>query len=244
MELNTNNQNMNNVNPANNLSAGKAAKGCFGLSKAAILGIAALLVLGVWGCSSRNNFVKQRTDVDASWSNVETQYQRRNDLYKSIAANVKKYDKHESETYQGVTNARAGKKEDAGQQLQALTSSADSLNGIKANPNDVNSMKKYIEAQNKLREQFSVAINVVHEAYPDLKAEDLHKDFNTEIEGTENRISVARKNYIEKVKTYNTNIDLFPGMIVARIFGFTAKPFFEADPGTEKVPDLEGMLED
>ena len=90
----------------------------------------------------------------------------------------------------------------------------------------------------------STPINVVHEAYPDLKAEDLHKDFQAQMEGTENRINTSRKDYIEKVKEYNTNIDLFPGNIVAGIFGFKAKPQFKAEEGTDKVPNVENMLED
>ena len=234
----------NNQNPMNAALGGNAAKGCFGLSKAAILGIVVLLALGGWACSTRNGFVNQEKEVEAGWSEVENTYQRRADLYKTIAANVKKYDKHERETYQGVTNARAGKLQESDQQMQAVTTMADSLNAVKADPNDLNAMKEYINAQNKLKDQLSLAINVVHEAYPDLKAEDLHKDFQVQMEGTENRITNARREYIKKAKEYNRDIELFPGMIVAKLFNFAPKPFFEADEGSKKVPDVAEMLED
>lgn len=250
-QQNTNgNMGANNQNPFNKFSL-EGAKGCFGLSKAAVIGIAVLLILGIYGCSKRNSFVSQDTEITAAWSEVESQYQRRSDLYTTIAANVKKYDKHERETYQGVTNARANankpnteQQDDALKQIQALADSAQSLKNVKANPNDLNSMKDYINAQNKLKEQMSLAINVVHEAYPDLKAEDLHKDFQKEMEGTENRIQRARQKYIEKVKEYNRDINLFPGNMIAKVFGFKERPFYEADKGTEKAPDVGKMLED
>lgn len=236
-----NNAGANNQNNANKASLGGTAKGCFGLSKTVVILIALALLLGGYACSKRNTFVKQQTAVDASWSKVETQYQRRSDLYTTIAANVKKYDQHESGTFQNVTNARAGV---AQQQMQAVADSAQALKNVKIDPNDEQAMKNYLNSQKKLSDQFNMAINVVHEAYPDLKAEDLHKDFQHQMEGTENRISTARQDYIDKVKEYNQDIQLFPGNIVANIFGFKAKPFYTADEGTSKVPDLEKMLND
>ena len=252
MDQNTNNnpvqqpQNMgaNNQNPVNNLSLGGAAKGCFGLGKTATILIILALILGGYGCTKRNAFVTQEKEVDAAWSKVEADYQRRSDLYTTIAANLKKYDKHERETYQGVTNARAGvrnteQQDQALQQMQALSDSAQALKNVKVDPNDEQAINNYLNSQKKLKDQLNLAINVVHEAYPDLKAEDLHKDFQAQMEGTENR-----KDYIEKVKEYNTNIDLFPGNIVAGLFGFKAKPQFKAEEGTDKVPNVENMLED
>ncbi|MBO4722082.1 MAG: LemA family protein [Muribaculaceae bacterium] len=257
MDQNTNNipveqpANMgaNNQTPTNNLSLGGATKGCFGLSKAAMILIALAVILCGYGCSKRNSFVTQEKEVDAAWSKVEADYQRRSDLYTTIAANLKKYDKHERETYQGVTNARAGvrnneQQDQALQQMQALSDSAQALKNVKVDPNDEQAIQNYLNSQKRLKEQLNLAINVVHEAYPDLKAEDLHKDFQAQMEGTENRINTSRKDYIEKVREYNTNIDLFPGNIVAGIFGFKAKPQFKAEEGTDKVPNVEGMLED
>ncbi|MBQ2164312.1 MAG: LemA family protein, partial [Muribaculaceae bacterium] len=126
----------NNQNPLNNLSAGGAAKGCFGLSKTVVILIVIALALGGYACTKRNTFVGQETEVDAAWSKVEADYQRRSDLYTTIAANLKKYDKHERETYQGVTNARAGvrnteQQDQAMQQMQALADSAQALKGVK-----------------------------------------------------------------------------------------------------------------
>ena len=243
------NMGANNQNPVNNLSVGNAAKGCFGLSKGLVALIAIAILLCGYGCSKRNSFVTQEKEVDAAWSKVEADYQRRSDLYTTIAANLKKYDKHERETYQGVTNARAGvrnseQQDQALQQMQALADSAQALKGVKVDPNDEQAINNYLNSQKKLKEQLNLAINVVHEAYPDLKAEDLHKDFQAQMEGTENRFNTSRKDYIEKVKEYNTNIDLFPGNIVAGIFGFKAKPQFKAEEGTDKVPNVDSMLED
>lgn len=239
----------NNQNPLNNLSAGGAAKGCFGLSKTVVILIVIALALGGYACTKRNTFVGQETEVDAAWSKVEADYQRRSDLYTTIAANLKKYDKHERETYQGVTNARAGvrnteQQDQAMQQMQALADSAQALKGVKVDPNDEQAINNYLNSQKKLKEQLNLAINVVHEAYPDLKAEDLHKDFQAQMEGTENRINTSRKDYIEKVKEYNRDIQLFPGNLVAGIFGFKAKPQFKAEEGTDKVPNVDSMLED
>lgn len=263
MEENTNNTPIqepeivvgNNPNPqnnagANNLSAKGAAKGCFGMSSTLVVIIAIALAFGVYACGKRNGFVKQEKEVDAAWSAVEADYQRRSDLYSTIAANVKSYDKHERETYQNVTNARANANKPTEQQDQALQQmdevdqSAQALKKVKVDPSDENSVNNYLNSQKKLKEQLNLAINVVHEAYPDLKAEDLHKDFQAQMEGTENRINTSRKDYIKVVKEYNTNIDLFPGNIVASIFGFKQKAQFKAEEGTDKVPDVGKMLND
>lgn len=245
-----NNNGANNQNQANNISVGGAAKGCFGLSKTVIVLIALALILGGYACTKRNSFVTQDKEVDAAWSAVEADYQRRSDLYSTIAANVKSYDKHERETYQNVTNARANankpneQQDQALQQMQEVDQSAQALKKEKVDPNDQQSVDNYLNKQKKLKEQLNLAINVVHEAYPDLKAEDLHKDFQAQMEGTENRINTSRKDYIKKVKEYNTNIDLFPGNIVASIFGFKQKAQFKAEEGTDKVPDVGKMLND
>lgn len=243
-----NNAGANNQNNANKASLGGAAKGCFGLSKTVVILIAFALLLGGYACTQRNGFVRQDKEVDAAWSEVEADYQRRADLYSTIAANVKKYDQHESGTFQNVTNARAGvnnqQQDEALKQMQAVADSAQAIKNIKVDPNDEQSVNNYLNSQKKLKDQLNLAINVVHEAYPDLKAEDLHKDFQTQMEGTENRIKNSRLKYITKVKEYNTNIDLFPGNIIANIFGFKPKAQFKAEEGTEKVPDVGKMLND
>ena len=103
----TNNPNVNNVNPVNNLSAGGAAKGCFGMGKMGCALIAIVAALAMWAYSGYNGLVTQEEEVKTAWSQVENQYQRRIDLIKNVAASAKKYAKHENETFQGVTNARA-----------------------------------------------------------------------------------------------------------------------------------------
>lgn len=236
--------NLGNANqiPQNNLSAGKAAKGCFGLSTASIIGIIVLLGLGMWGCNSYNGFVEQDQKVEKAWSQVENQYQRRIDLYKNLASTVKAYAKHERETYQGVTNARAGvRQQEADQQMQAIENTADSLAQVKKSldPNDSEAVKKYEAAQNKLKDQMSIAINVVHEAYPDLKANENFKELQAQIEGTENRVTTARMDFIEQAREYNTMIKRFPGNVLANIFGFKEKAYFAAQEGADKAPDVD-----
>ena len=248
LEPQTNNLGNANQNPINNLSAGKAAKGCFGLSSTVMIAIIVLLGLGMWGCNSYNGFVEQDQKVEKAWSQVENQYQRRIDLYKNVAATVKAYAKHERETYQGVTNARAGvnKQQEADQQMQAIENTADSLAQVKKtlDPTDSEAVKKYEAAQNKLKDQMSIAINVVHEAYPDLKANENFKELQAQIEGTENRVTTARMDFIEQAREYNTMIKRFPANIMANIFGFKEKAYFAAQEGADKAPDVNSMLED
>ena len=236
------NQGNANQTPMNNLNAGKAAKGCFGLSTATIIGIIVLLGLGMWGCNSYNGFVEKEQEVEKAWSQVENQYQRRIDLYKNIAATVKAYAKHERETYQGVTNARARtnqQQDNADQQMQAIENTADSLAKVKMDPNDPKSMQQYAQAQEKMKDQMQIAINVVHEAYPDLKANENFKELQAQIEGTENRITTARKYFIGVANDYNTDIKRFPGNVLANIFGFKEKAYFAAQEGADKAPDVD-----
>lgn len=247
MDSNTNNQNVNNPNNVNNLSAGKAAKGCFGLSTAAIIGIVALGAIVLWAISGYNGFVNQQQEVEKSWSQVENQYQRRADLIKNIASSVKAYAKHEQGTFQGVTNARARTNQQDDQisnQMQAVEASADSLKNVKVDPNSKESMQNFINAQDQIAKQAQLAINVVHEAYPELKANELFQDMQTQLEGTENRVTVARKDFLDRAKEYNTSIKVFPGVILAKIFGFQERPYFEAQEGADKAPDVGKILED
>ena len=242
----TNNPNVNNVNPVNNLSAGGAAKGCFGMGKMGCALIAIVAALAMWAYSGYNGLVTQEEEVKTAWSQVENQYQRRIDLIKNVAASAKKYAKHENETFQGVTNARARTNvgQQADQQMQAVAATADSLANIKMDPNNAQSMQAYAAAQDKMLEQARLAINVVHEAYPELKADKLFENLQVQLEGTENRVATERKKFNETAREYNTNIRKFPKNILAKFFGFNERPYFAAQEGADKAPDLDNMLND
>lgn len=242
----TNNPNVNNVNPVNNLSAGGAAKGCFGMGKMGCALIAIVAALAMWAYSGYNDLVTQEEEVKTAWSQVENQYQRRIDLIKNVAASAKKYAKHENETFQGVTNARARTNvgQQADQQMQAVAATADSLASIKMDPNNAQSMQAYAAAQDKMLEQARLAINVVHEAYPELKADKLFENLQVQLEGTENRVAIERKKFNDTAKEYNTNIRKFPKNILAKVFGFNERPYFAAQEGADKAPDLDNMFND
>ena len=230
------NMGANNQNPLNKLSLGNA-KGCFGLSRAAIIGIIALLVLGMWGCGKYNDFVDKEQVVNQKWSDVENQYQRRIDLYKNITKTVKAAAEHEHSTQKDVVEARAK----AQQKMQAVEATADSLSAVgkNLNPDDAKALSDYAKAQQRLSEQMQISINVVHEAYPDLKANENFLNLQAQIEGTENRITVARNDFNSVAKDYNTTIKHFPSNIMAKLFGFKERAYFAAQEGADKAPDID-----
>ena len=188
MSLNTNNTQEpqvnnggvnNNQNPMNAALGGNAGKGCFGLGKLGCAGIAILAALAMWVYSGYNGLVTQEEEVKTAWSQVENQYQRRIDLIKNVAASAKKYANTEKEIQLGTANARAHNNTaaNADQQMQAVAATADSLANVKMDPNDAKSMQSYAAAQDKMLEQARLAINVVHEAYPELKSDKLFENF-------------------------------------------------------------------
>jgi LemA protein len=183
-----------------------------------MLGIVA--ILGFWGCNGYNGLVSADQDVKKVWSNVETNYQRRTDLYSSIIKTVEASANFEKSTLQAVVEAR---------------SKATSIN---VDINDPASLEAYQKAQANLQGSFSRLI-ASFEAYPDLKTTQAFRDFQTQIEGTENRINVARQDYNKSIEGYNLLVKRFPKNILAGIFGFKEKPFYKADAGTEKNPDIK-----
>lgn len=169
-----------------------------------------------------NSLVEKQQQVDQSWAEVENQYQRRADLIPNLVATVKGYASHEEETFQKVTEARA--------KATSITIDADNLNE--------ETLAKFQEAQNQLTGALK-SLLAVSEAYPDLKANENFKDLQVQLEGTENRVTVARSRYTEAVQTYNTAIKKFPTVIYAGWFGFESKPQFKADPGASQAPKVE-----
>ena len=154
------------------------------------------------------------------WSNVETNYQRRTDLYSSIVKAIEGSANFEKSTLREVLDARA------------------KATSINVDINDPASLEKYQQAQGDLRSSFGRLLAVV-ENYPDLKTTKAFQDFQTQIEGTENRINVARQDYNKSVETYNLKVKGFPNNLLAGIFGFKEKAYYKADPGSEKNPEIK-----
>jgi LemA protein len=176
------------------------------------------LLLGLTGCGM-NNIPTLDEQVKASWGQVENQYQRRADLIPNLVATVKGYATHEQETLKAVTDARA--------RVGSLQVS------------DPSQLKAFEAAQDQLSSALS-RLMVVVERYPDLKADQQFLTLQAQLEGTENRISVARRDYIEAVRQFNTEIRTFPGVIWSKLLysDLTAKPSFSAKPGADEAPKV------
>jgi LemA protein len=183
-----------------------------------VLGV--LVILFFWGCSGYNGLVTADQDVKKVWSNVETNYQRRTDLYNSVIKTIEGSANFEKSTLKEVIEARA------------------KATAIQVDISDPKSLEAYQNAQSQLQGSFS-RLMAVAEAYPDLKTTKSFQDFQTQIEGTENRINVARQDYNKSVEGYNLAVKRFPKSILAGIFGYKEKAFYKADAGTEKTPDIK-----
>jgi len=182
-----------------------------------ILGI--VVILFFWGCSQQRGLATADLNVQNAWSNVETNYQRRTDLYNSVVKTIQGSANFEKSTLKEVIEARSR------------------ATSVKVDLNDSASLQQYQQAQAQLQGSFS-RLMAVAEAYPDLKTTKAFQDFQTQIEGTENRISVARRDFNTSVNDYNRKVRLFPNNIFAGLLGYHVKPFYKADPGTEKAPDI------
>jgi len=154
--------------------------------------------------------------VKNSWSAVETQYQRRLDVFKNIENTIRASAKFEDTVLTKVTRARYEAEQ------------------IKLDPNNPATIQQMQRAQQNVANQF----RVIFENYPTLQTTQAFRDFQTQIEGTENRIAVARRDYSNVVNEFNTKVLTFPGNIFAKLFGFKEKPYYKADEGAEKAPDV------
>ena len=194
------------------------------------IGLAIVLaIVCMNACSTYNNLVDESEKVDEGWANVQNQYQRRLDLIPNLVETVKGYATHESKTLENVTAMRTNQPDPAAQtaELEGALNKAKELEGTDMSSEE--NFQKYNQAQAELQRATSIYINAVHEAYPDLKANENFKDLQAQLEGTENRIATARKDYTQTVKSYNINVRRFPASIWAGIFGFDKKPQFAAD---------------
>lgn len=169
-----------------------------------------------------NSMVDKQEEVDAQWANVENAYQRRADLIPNLVNTVKGYASHEKETLKEVIEARA---------------KATSTN-IDASKLDANTLKQFQASQSGLTGALS-KLMVVVEKYPDLKANTNFLALQDQLEGTENRISTERRRFNEKAKDYNQYVRRFPKNLIAMMFGFDKKPYFEAESKAKETPKVE-----
>ncbi len=192
--------------------------------------ILVLLLLIVPGCNSYNSMNRMSKDVDAAWSQVQVQYQRRADLIPNLVNSVKGYTTHESGTLEAVTNARAGliSAENAAGQSASETA-----------PKSQEELQNYLAAQERLKSALSIYVNAVREAYPELKANTLFQELNVQLEGTENRIATERGRYTDIVRKYNVKVSSFPSVVYAKIFGFSERPQFQATAEAQSAPVVQ-----
>lgn len=188
-----------------------------------LIGIVALIILIIgWLMSGYNDMVKLDENVNREWSQVENQYQRRLDLIPNLVNVVKGYASHEKETLEGVIEARA----------KATQTTIDPSNMT----------EEQLANFQKSQDGLSGALNrliVVVEKYPELKANENFLQLQAQLEGTENRITVARKGYNDAATIYNKKVRSFPNNMLAGIFGFSVRPQFKAQEGAESAPTVQ-----
>lgn len=190
-----------------------------------IIILAAIVLLGGCGCGQYNGLVQQDEVVKNAWNKVQSDYQRRADLIPNLVATVKGAAAFEKETYTQVALARAG------QLKQAVNVPVDSLNPQK--------MQQIQQASSEALNAARMAINIAVERYPDLKATANFTGLQTQLEGTENRIKVARNDFNDAVQTYNTQVRKFPTNLFAGMMGFKQRNGFAAEAGSDKAPEVK-----
>ena len=198
---------------------GKVGLGCL------VILIVLVIIVGLSFAGTYNRLVGLGQEVDKSWAEVENQYQRRADLVPNLVATVQGAASFEKETLTAVTNARAS--------VGRATVEAGKA------PTDPAALAQYEAAQNQLGAALQRLL-VVSERYPDLKANASFRDLQAQLEGTENRITVARGRFNDAAQSYNTVLKRFPTNLLAGMFGFKERPYFKAiTPGAEKAPPVQ-----
>lgn len=199
----------------NNLTNGNTANRKKYTKKIGLVAVVAILV--IWVVYAYNGFVDKDEQCNSQWSKVQVQYQRRLDLIPNLVSTVKGYATHESATLEKVIAAR---------------------NKAMNTPSDEASSAQYEKAQSAVTSAIR-DINVVVERYPELKANENFLALQSQLEGTENRIAVERKRYAELVQTYNKCVRVFPKSIVASVFSFNQKEYYQADESAGQAPKVE-----
>jgi LemA protein len=193
-------------------------------SRCAVLIIALVAAHGLTGCGTYNRLVALEQTVNKKWADVQSVYQRRADLIPNLVNTVSGAANFEKSTLTEVTNARA------------------SVGRVQLDPNkaptDAATLQQFQAAQGQLSNALSRLLVVV-EQYPELKANQNFLSLQAQLEGTENRISVERNNFNSAVQEYNTALSTFPTNMLNKMFGFQPRPFFTAQPGAEKAPNVQ-----
>lgn len=184
--------------------------------------IAVAVVAAIFLYATYNGLVNKEEGVNTAWAHVETQYQRRADLIPNLVNTVKGYAAHERQTLDEVTEARA--------KATSINLSVDELTP--------ENMAAFQQAQADVRSALGRLVAVA-EQYPDLKANRNFLELQAQLEGTENRIAVARKDFNEAAQRYNVAVRRFPAVLVAKLFGFRQKPYFEAADGAAAAPQVQ-----
>ena len=181
-----------------------------------------VVIIIFWGIGGYNGMVSLDEGVQNKWADVETQYQRRADLIPNLVNTVKGYAAHESQTLENVVKARS------------------EASSVKVDPQKITPEKlaEYQKAQSGVSSALG-RLMVIVEKYPDLKANQNFLELQSQLEGTENRINTARRDFNEAAKGFNTEIRRFPKNILAGMFGFEKKAYFEAEKGAEKAPEVQ-----
>ena len=192
------------------------------MNKTLMIIIAVVVIFAGIIMSGYNSLVSMNENVNGKWSQVENQLQRRNDLIPNLVNTVKGYASHEENTLTEVVNARA--------KATQMQLNIDQL--------DEAALKKLSNVQGELSSALS-RLMAISENYPDLKANQNFLDLQAQLEGTENRIAVERRKFNDVARSYNAFILQFPRNLVAGMFGFTSKPYFEANAGAENAPKVE-----
>jgi LemA protein len=195
-------------------------KGTRNLTLLIVLGV--IVILFVWGCGGYNKLVKQDETVQNKWNDVQSSYQRRADLIPNLVNTVKGEANFEQTTLQNVIEARAR------------------ATSMRIDPKDLTpeKLQEYQQAQGQLGQALGRLL-VVTENYPNLRANDAFRNLQTQLEGTENRINVARNDFNASVNTYNTQVRSFPTNLFAGIMGFSRRQGFAAEQGAEKAPEVK-----
>lgn len=180
------------------------------------------VLIATWGVSAYNGLIRMDESVNGQWGNVETQYQRRADLIPNLVATVKGYASHESATLEAVVAARA--------KATQITIDPSKMSAEK--------LQQYQAAQGDISNALGKLV-MLQERYPDLKANQNFLELQAQLEGTENRISVERGRFNDLAKAFNTAIRSFPKNLIASMGNFEKKPYFEAEKGAEKAPQVK-----
>jgi LemA protein len=197
------------------------ALGCGGIGAVLLL---LVIVVGIGGCSSYNKLVSLSQGTDRAWADVQNVYQRRMDLIPNLVSTVQGAANFEKSTITEVTAARA------------------SVGQVKLDPNqapkDAEALRRFEQAQGGLSSALSRLL-VVAERYPELRATQGFRDLQAQLEGTENRIAVERRNFNEAVQRYNTAVKRFPAVLFAGMMGFQPRPYFQSVAGAETPPKVQ-----